>query len=319
MKTGLVHSLVIIFAACTPALSAQSSPSPKTTAASSAKSFEAAAVVPPALSATVVEYGERDVLRLKAKLRYTTLIVLPKNEQILDFTCGDKEFWIVNGTQNFAYVKPARANSQTNLNLITASGNVYSFVLSEVSGNAGLEPDLKVFVQPKDGPMTSALNGAPKFVSAAQVEDYRQQIEMAKEETRQTKNTAQSTIDHEVTRFRSEYPTALKFVYHFNGWTSRRASWQPNKRNFSRASNNSWPRPGPSRERAPRSPPAMQTKTALRMTASGGLTYHFSHRTLRLAIEKKINPPRLKITLRTRAPERSPSSRIPRSKRLTEC
>jgi type IV secretory pathway VirB9-like protein len=133
----------------------------------------------------------------------------------LDFTCGDKEFWIVNGTQNFAYVKPARANSQTNLNLITASGNVYSFVLSEVSGSGGLEPDLKVFVQPKDGPMISALNGAPKFVSAAQVEDYRLQIEMAKEETRQTKNTAQSTIDHEVTRFRSEYPTALKFVYHF--------------------------------------------------------------------------------------------------------
>ena len=137
MKTRLVHSFVLIFAACAPALSAQSSPSPKTTAASSAKSFEAAAVVPPALSATVVEYGERDVLRLKAKLRYTTLIVLPKNEQILDFTCGDKEFWIVNGTQNFAYVKPARANSQTNLNLITASGNVYSFVLSEVSGSAG--------------------------------------------------------------------------------------------------------------------------------------------------------------------------------------
>jgi type IV secretion system protein VirB9 len=215
MKTRLVHSLVLIFAACAPALSAQSSPSPKTTAASSARLFEAAAVVPPTLSATVVEYGERDVLRLKAKLRYTTLIVLPKNEQILDFTCGDKEFWIVNGTQNFAYVKPARANSQTNLNLITASGNVYSFVLSEVSGSAGLEPDLKVFVQPKDGPMISALNGAPKFVSAAQVEDYRQQIEMAKEETRQTKTTAQSTIDHEVTRFRSEYPTAIKFVYHF--------------------------------------------------------------------------------------------------------
>ena len=63
--------------------------------------------------------------------------------------------------------------------------------------------------------MTSALNGSPKFASAAQVEDYRQQIEMAKEETRQTKNTAQSAIDREVTKFRSDYPTGLKFVYHF--------------------------------------------------------------------------------------------------------
>jgi len=215
MKSRLVHSFTLMFAVCGPALSAQSSPSPPATAAFSAKRFEAGAVAPPALSATVVEYGERDVLRLKAKLRYTTLIVLPKNEQILDFTCGDKEFWIVNGSQNFAYVKPAKANSQTNLNLITASGNVYSFVLSEISGSPAVEPDLKVFVEPKQGPMTLALNGAPKFVSAAQADDYRQQIEMAKEETRQTKNTAQSAIDREVTKFRSDYPTGLKFVYRF--------------------------------------------------------------------------------------------------------
>src|SRR4029077_90333 len=141
----LVQPFVLFFAACGPALLAQSS-SRQTTAAFSAKGPETAAVVSPVLSATVMQYGERDVLRLKAKLRYTTLIVLPKNEQILDFTCGDKEFWIVNGTQNLAYVNPARVNAQTNLNLITASGNVYSFVLSEVSGTPGAEPDLKVFV-----------------------------------------------------------------------------------------------------------------------------------------------------------------------------
>ena len=89
--------------------------------------------VPTPQSAKVVSYGDRDIVPVKAKIRFTTLIVLPKQEQILDFTCGDKEFWIVNGSQNFAYVKPAKAGSQTNLNLITASGNVYSFVLSEVS------------------------------------------------------------------------------------------------------------------------------------------------------------------------------------------
>src|SRR5438105_2348753 len=75
--------------------------------------------------ARTVQYGERDIVRVKAKLRHTTMIVLPKNEQILDFACGDKEFWIVNGNHNFAYVKPAKTGSQTNLNLVTASGNVY--------------------------------------------------------------------------------------------------------------------------------------------------------------------------------------------------
>src|SRR5213593_1887807 len=46
--------------------------------------------------ARTVRYSASDVVQIKAKLRYTTLIVLPKNEQILDFTCGDQEYWIVN-------------------------------------------------------------------------------------------------------------------------------------------------------------------------------------------------------------------------------
>src|SRR5437879_3936684 len=113
----------------------------------------AKAVVPDAPevepSAKVVQYGDKDVVKVKAKVRYTTLIVLPKNEQILDFTCGDKEYWVVNGTQNFAYIKPAKAGAETNLNLITASGTIYSFVLVEVSARARAEPDLKVSVEPQ--------------------------------------------------------------------------------------------------------------------------------------------------------------------------
>src|SRR5262249_54320151 len=83
----------------------------------------------PESRAKVVSYGDKEVVKVNTKLRYTTLIILPKSEQILDFTCGDKEFWIINGNQNFAYVKPAKAGAQTNVNLVTASGNVYSFVL----------------------------------------------------------------------------------------------------------------------------------------------------------------------------------------------
>ena len=169
----------------------------------------------PAHGVKQFEYGERDVLRVNAKLRYTTLIVLPKNEQILDFTCGDKEFWIVNGTQNFAYVKPARPKAQTNLNLITASGNVYSFVLTEVSGVSGVEPDLKVFVELKEDAMTSAMNGAPRFVSANEIEDYRRQVELAKQESRESRRAAEQAIVSEVDRYRSEYPVALRFTYQF--------------------------------------------------------------------------------------------------------
>ena len=165
--------------------------------------------------AIVVHYGEKDVVKLKAKLRYTTLIVLPKNEKILDFTCGDKEYWIVQGSENMAYVKPARAGARTNLNLITASGNIYSFVLTEVSempeGTPSSAPDLKVFVEPKDESMVSAAAGSPRFVSAQALDDYRQQADLAKQETRQTKQAAQSEIDNGIHRFLSN----VRFPYRF--------------------------------------------------------------------------------------------------------
>ncbi len=166
----------------------------------------------PDASARTVSYGERDVVPIRARLRFTTLIVLPKREQILDYVCGDKEFWIVNGAQNFAYIKPAKAGTKTNLNLVTASGTVYSFVLTETSDGVA---DLKVFVEPKDDGMLSALNGAPRFVSAQQIDDYRQQVEIAKNETRETKKAAQATVEREVSTFRSDYPAQMKFAYRF--------------------------------------------------------------------------------------------------------
>jgi type IV secretory pathway VirB9-like protein len=167
----------------------------------------------PAQGAKVVSYSDKDVIPVKAKVRFTTLIVLPKQEQILDFTCGDKEFWIVNGSQNFAYVKPAKPGSRTNLNLITGSGNVYSFVLSEVTEATDSEPDLKIFVEPKDESMLSAANGQPRFVTAQQVEDYRQQVEIAKAEAREAKQAAQAAIERETNQFRADYPANLKFSY----------------------------------------------------------------------------------------------------------
>jgi type IV secretory pathway VirB9-like protein len=167
--------------------------------------------VPVQSTAKVIAYGEKDVVKINTKVRFTSLIVLPQEEQILDFTCGDKEFWVVNGTQNFAYIKPAKAGTETNLNLITASGNIYSFVLTEVSQTAGVEPDLKVFVQPKEESSLAAAGASPKFVAAQELEDYRQQIELAKEETRQVKAASEASADARVSRFISN----VRFPYRF--------------------------------------------------------------------------------------------------------
>jgi type IV secretory pathway VirB9-like protein len=161
--------------------------------------------------ARVVRYGERDIVKLRARLRFTTLLVLPRNERILDFTCGDKEYWVINGNQNLAYIKPAKAGAQTNLNLITESGNIYSFVLTEVSEWPGTLPDFKVYVEPKDESLVSAAGAAPKFVSAQEVDDYRQQVAMAQEETRRVKESAQAAIDRGI----SQFVTNVRFPYRF--------------------------------------------------------------------------------------------------------
>jgi type IV secretory pathway VirB9-like protein len=161
--------------------------------------------------AKVVAYGERDVVSVHAKIRFSTLIVLPKNERILDFICGDKEMWIVNGSQNFASVKPAKVGSQTNLDLITASGNVYSFVLTEVSDEPQVPADVKIFIVTKEESMMSAASSSPKFVSAEELAAAKQQIVQAQEETRKVKGSTQSEIDSGISAFIQN----VRFPYRF--------------------------------------------------------------------------------------------------------
>src|SRR5262245_12085363 len=112
-----------------------------------------------------VTYDARAVVPVHAKLRFTTMIILPDQEEILDFVCGDKDFWIVSGSQNLAYVKPAKAGATTNLNLVAASGNVYSFLLTEGTADA----DLKVYVVP-DESMKGAGESLKRFYTAAEVD-----------------------------------------------------------------------------------------------------------------------------------------------------
>src|SRR5712691_13006274 len=95
-----------------------------------------------ARGARTVVYHPRDLVALRAKLHYTTLIVLPDGEDVVEATCGDKEFWIVNVRGPLVSVKPAKVGSDTNLNLVTTSGQVFTFVLTEISDAKGQIPDL---------------------------------------------------------------------------------------------------------------------------------------------------------------------------------
>ena len=87
--------------------------------------------------------SDRGLIQLNTRVRYTTMVVLPDGEDILDVVCGDKDFWVISAAQNIAHVKPAKEGAATNLNLVTASGTVYSFLLNE---GKTTQPDLKVYV-----------------------------------------------------------------------------------------------------------------------------------------------------------------------------
>jgi type IV secretion system protein VirB9 len=160
--------------------------------------------------ARVVKYSKEDIVPVHAKLRFSTLIVLPDDEEILDFTTGDKEFWIINGAHNLCYIHPAQAGIRSNLNLITASGHVYSFLLTEISNTPNSDPDLKIFVEPKESSAGTGLRG---YVSAGEAEAYKKELDALRVQTAEAVHAAQGQVAEEITRFRSSYATKLQFDY----------------------------------------------------------------------------------------------------------
>jgi type IV secretory pathway VirB9-like protein len=152
-------------------------------------------------SARTVQYHSQDIVPIRAKVKYTTLIELPTTEKIIEAATGDKEFWIVDVVGNFCFVHPAKQGISSNLNLITDKGNIYSFTLQDISA-LSTTPDLKVIVEPADRSAIVAASDPPQFVPAAQLEQSRQQLA-----------ALQSHVEQAVDEYKSTYPTRLKFDY----------------------------------------------------------------------------------------------------------
>lgn len=153
-------------------------------------------------SARIVHYHQNDIVSIRAKMRYTTLIQLPPTEKILEVATGDKDFWVIDAVGNYCFLHPAQAGIHSDLNLITDKGNVYSFLLND---DESAQPDLKVVIEPSDPSSLAAVNGATKWVPASEVSTLERQAK-----------TAQRHDAEAVEEFRANYPTAsLKFDYTF--------------------------------------------------------------------------------------------------------
>lgn len=163
-----------------------------------------------------VSYHDTDIVPISTEVRFTTLIELPKEESILEVTCGDKEYWPVNWTGNLAYIKPAQPGSRTNLNLITASGNVYSFLATEVSNVAGSHADLKVFVNPVDSTALVAMKDKPRFIPASSVEIYKKQAENAQAQLLAQQAAVKKELARERVEVRADAATAIRHDYKYS-------------------------------------------------------------------------------------------------------
>jgi type IV secretion system protein VirB9 len=152
-------------------------------------------------SARTVQYHSQDIVAIRAKVKYTTLIEVPPSEKIMEAATGDKDFWIVDVVGNFCFVHPAKQGISSNLNLITDKGNIYSFTLQDISGSSA-EPDLKVIVEPADRSAIVAASGPAQFVPAEQLEQAKQQV-----------TALQSHVEQAVDEYKSSYPSQLKFDY----------------------------------------------------------------------------------------------------------
>jgi type IV secretion system protein VirB9 len=179
-------------------------------------SFSVLAMLPARAGSTsgrTVKYSQQDIISIRAKIRFSTLIVLPPNEDILDFATGDKEFWIINGVHNLCYVHPAKAGIRSDLHLVTSTGRVYSFLLTEVSNDASGEPDLKIFVEAKEESAISGSAGFENYVRAGEAEAYKKQLDALRAETDSQIHAAEAHAEGEVAKFKADYPQKLQFDY----------------------------------------------------------------------------------------------------------
>lgn len=152
--------------------------------------------------ARIVNYHAHDIISIRARLHYTTLIELPPSEKIMEVATGDKDFWIIDAVGNYCFLHPAKAGIESDLDLITSKGNVYSFLLHD---DETAEPDLRVILRPRDASSLAEVNAPAKWVPASELTSAEEQATVLRQQAADA-----------VEAFRANYPVRqLKFDYRY--------------------------------------------------------------------------------------------------------
>ena len=152
------------------------------------------------------------IVEVRTRTRHTTVLVLPRGENILDFVVGDSDYWHLSGSANLAYLKPLDEKVRTNVALVCESGTIYSFLVKEA-------PDPHLVVRIEAGRSTAPA-GRPAFVARSAVDDYREMARAAGEAARAARDAADLRSTHAesqaaeaVNQFKTDYPGRLSFAY----------------------------------------------------------------------------------------------------------
>ena len=182
-----------------------------------------AAAAPSAAStaeAAIIRVGDNPdrIIRVRTRVRHTTVIQLPGRENILDFVVGDSEYWHLTGAANLAFLKPISEGVNTNVALVCESGRIYSFLVSEQPGQPHLV--VRIASAAESDPRISPTVHQPAFVARDQVAAYQQMAEQARQTAVAAQTQAEQQIvavrqqaEVEINFFRAVYPTRLKFPY----------------------------------------------------------------------------------------------------------
>ena len=209
----LITLAVVLMLTATP-ITAQETP--EAAAAPSAASQQEAADA----AASVIRVGDNPdrIIRVRTRVRHTTVIQLPGRENILDFVVGDSEYWHLTGAANLAFLKPISEGVNTNVALVCESGRIYSFLVSEQPGQPHLV--VRIASAAESDPRISPTIHQPAFVARDQVAAYQQMAEQARQTAVAAQTQAEQQIvavrqqaEVEINSFRAVYPTRLKFPY----------------------------------------------------------------------------------------------------------
>src|SRR5579875_375140 len=173
-------------------------------------------VADPSTASRTINYHSADIASLTTGVKIATLVeFLPEKEHVVAGICGDSDDWDiepVKGT-NLLSVTPLKVGIKTDLHVVMASGNVYSFALVEASQVAGAHPDVKVFVRLSDQSALLALSGAQKFVPVEEAEAYKAAAQTATAALEQRKAEDAKNIVQQKEQARAAIDSSIKHDY----------------------------------------------------------------------------------------------------------